>query len=171
MRKFISKIPAFLMVFLFSTAILSCTKTNDIEVPEKENPFDDLCVDISPIKLNINLVNTDGMQMLDSSFIANNKITASYKNKTHVLELQTKLIPATFKGLVYMGGKKSICFGELDGLSDINSEPLVLDIAGIKETVIIYNKVTYNNKGIPQIERKFTYKEKVYMDGDITITR
>ena len=153
----------YLFVIISSLVIGSCSKDEDM-VPEVDAPE----VDIYPIELFFS-IEKYGSCILDSSFVANNGITATFRNKTYNLkpENKTKMAAPDFKGFLYTtfpGTSKDVLyFGQIDASKNIDNENLIITWNNKPQIITINHKIIWDKSSLlPKIEQTFFYDGKSY---------
>lgn len=137
-----------------------------------ENPVNPgIIVDFSPVNFNIQIRNTEGVDMLDSTkhetFLKD--ISVRYEGHTYRIGLLTRstftrYYMPEFKGLQlqkYYSYKKSskldswcLVFGDLDGGKSCNYD-LILQIGNKSIPLTISSSISKDSKGYPKIDRKY----------------
>lgn len=119
----------------------------------------DLIWDYAPIVLDLEVVNAQGQDLLDSTVVGNingQKITATFQGKTYQrdVNVSSRAYFAVFRGLITHKASSgyTLRFGELSGEETFNNEKLVIDWGdGKKDVITIYNRLVKEGK----IKRRF----------------
>ena len=145
---------------------------------------DDLFWDITPVEFYIIITDSEGHDLLDSTFQNNliKDITVSYQGKTYPVvteyeyyerlygKAQTRFYMPNFYGLVlrkYCEVHKNyeLVFGEFDGMENIDKREITLNLPDDHQAVLSYkNSFEWKSNGEPNKNTVF------YLDGSQSIT-
>ena len=139
---------------------------------------DDVIWDIYPINLYIYITDSEGHDLLDSTYQDNliNDITVSYQGETYPVttlreyyethngNTETRYYMTSFYGLIMCSAEQSarsyLVFGEFRGDENVDKREIILNFPDGRQAVLSYkNSYKTKSNGTPIINRSF------YLDG------
>ena len=165
---------------LFLTLLSACSSDDD----ERK---DDIIWDISPIEFKIFITDSEGNDLLDSTYQYNiiNEVSASYQDEVYPLkkypdryyyaEVTTRLYVPIFEGLLlkrywnhktYTYGNFEMVFGEFDGMENVDKREIILHLPDNYQVRLSYkNSFKWKSNGDPQKNTQFFLDDQELKDN------
>ena len=168
-------------LFLLTTCLFAACSSDDDE------QRDDRIWDIYPIEFEIFITDSEGNDLLDSTYQNNiiNEVSASYQGEVYPLkkypdryyymEATTRMYVPHFEGLLlkrywnsmtYTYGNFEMVFGEFDGMENVDKREIILHLPNSYQVRLSYkNNFKWKSNGDPQKNTQFFLDDQELKDN------